>query len=99
GLHVGKSMWAIIKRLGGDFPEKLDEIAENERASWLGERYVEGNNAYEDDPQAKAEISEVNKGVYDIHARGDHDSPFAKIYWTCRQWSYDYFNVLYEQLG
>lgn len=99
GMHVGKSMWAIIKYLGGDFPEKLGDIAEHERASWLGERYVEGNNAFEDDPQAKAEIKEVNKGVYDIHARDDHDSPFARIYWTCRQWSYDYFNVLYEQLG
>lgn len=99
GMHVGKSMWAIIKYLGGDFPEKLAEIPEAERAAWLGERYVEGNNAFEDDPQAKAEIKEVNKGVYDIHARDDHDSPFARIYWTCRQWSYDYFNVLYEQLG
>jgi arginyl-tRNA synthetase len=36
--------------------------------------------------------------VYQLHADGDHDSPFAQIYWTTRQWSYDYFATLYAQL-
>jgi arginyl-tRNA synthetase len=98
GLHVGKSMWAIVHSFGGEYPEKLQEIAENERPAWLGTRYVEGNNAYEDDEAAKAEIVAVNKRVYQLHADGDHDSPFAQIYWTCRQWSYDYFALLYQQL-
>ncbi len=98
GLHVGKSMWAIIRELGGELPEKLSEIPEADRPSWLGARYVEGNNAYEDDETAKAEIVAVNKHVYQLHADGDHNSPFAQIYWTCRQWSYDYFKVLYQEL-
>jgi arginyl-tRNA synthetase len=98
GLHVGKSMWAIVRSFGGEYPEKLQAIAENERPAWLGARYVEGNNAYEDDEAAKAEIVSVNKRVYQLHAEGDHDSPFAQIYWTCRQWSYDYFALLYQQL-
>jgi arginyl-tRNA synthetase len=98
GLHVGKSLWAIIQKLGGDFPDKLDEIPAEQRPKWLGERYVEGNNAYEENETAKAEIINVNKGVYDIHARNDHESPFARVYWTVRQWSYDYFAELYNQL-
>ena len=98
GLHVGKCMWAIVRELGGENPYKLAEITENERPAWLGARYVEGNNAYEDDEAAKAEIIAVNKHVYQLHAEEDHDSPFAKIYWTVRQWSYDYFAVLYAQL-
>ena len=98
GLHVGKCLWAIIKHLGGDFPEKLAEIPDNERAQWLGDRYVEGNSAYETDETAKGEIVNVNKGVYDLIANDEHDSPFAQIYWTCRQWSYDYFGELYRQL-
>ena len=98
GLHVGKSMWAIIKQLGGEQPEKLTEIPAAERPAWLGMRYVEGNNAYEDDPVAKQEIIAANKRVYQVHAENDHDSPFAHIYWTCRQWSYDYFAELYRQL-
>jgi len=99
GLHVAKSMWGIIQELGGELPEKLQDVAETERPAWMGTRYVEGNNAYEDDETAKAEIVAVNKRVYQLHAEGDHDSPFAKIYWTCRQWSYDYFPELYKQLA
>jgi len=98
GLHAGKSMWAIVKWLGGEHPEKLSAIPESDRPSWLGERYVEGNNAYEDDETAKAEIIDYNKRVYALHDTKDHESPFAEIYWTCREWSYRYFKVLYEQL-
>lgn len=99
GLHVGKSLWAIIRELGGENPDKLNDIPETDRSTWLGARYVEGNNAYEDDESAKQEIIKVNKKVYALHAAGDHESAFAHIYWTVRQWSYDYFAVLYGQLG
>ncbi|MDB5169945.1 MAG: argS [Candidatus Saccharibacteria bacterium] len=98
GLHVGKSLWAILRELGGENPEKLADIPEAQRSTWLGQRYVAGNNAYEDDEASKAEIVEVNKRVYELHSSGDHDSPFAQIYYTTRQWSYDYFKVLYDQL-
>jgi arginyl-tRNA synthetase len=97
GLHVGKSMWAISRAIGEDV-SKLDEIALEDRPKWLGERYVEGNNAYEDDEASKAEIIAANRRVYEIQAADDHDSAFAHIYWTCRQWSYDYFVTLYDQL-
>jgi arginyl-tRNA synthetase len=98
GLHVAKGMWGIIRELGGESPEKLEAIPEAERPAWLGARYVEGNNAYEDDETAKAEIISINKRVYQIHETDDHTSPFATIYWTGRQWSYDYFATLYQQL-
>ena len=98
GLHVGKSMWAIMQALGGEHPEKLSDITERERPAWLGRRYVEGNAAYEANEVAKREIVETNKRVYQVHADDDHDSPFAHIYWTCRKWSYGYFAELYRQL-
>lgn len=98
GLHVGKSMWGIIKELGGEYPDKLRDIPEAERPKWLGARYVQGNTAYENDETARAEIVATNKKVYQLQKSGDHDSPFAHIYWTCRQWSYDYFATLYTQL-
>lgn len=96
GPHVAKSMWAIVQELGGEDPSKLTEV--EDRPRWLGERYVEGNNAYEDNPEAQAEIKEYNRRIYEIQATGDHESPLAQIYWTCRQWSYDYFAELYRQL-
>jgi arginyl-tRNA synthetase len=99
GLHVGKSMWAIVRHLGGEFPEKLAAISEADRPQWLGERYVEGNNAYEDGSEAdKQAIIDCNRRVYALHQADDHESAFAHIYWTCRQWSYEYFGTLYQQL-
>src|SRR5690606_38411378 len=53
---------------------------------------------YEDDEVSKKEIIETNKRVYQVHSENDKTSPFAEIYWTTRQWSYDYFDVLYNQL-
>lgn len=99
GLHVGKTMWAIIRRLGGENPEKLAEIPEDKRAEWMAEAYIEGTNAYEDDDDAKQQIIALNKRVYQLHSDDDRDSPFAHIYWTARTWSYDYFNEFYTRIG
>jgi arginyl-tRNA synthetase len=97
GLHAAKSMWAIMRWLDGQLA-KLDQISESERPKWLGERYVEGNNAYEDDESARVAIVEANKAIYSVHETGDHESDFAKVYWLCREWSYEYFRELYKQL-
>jgi arginyl-tRNA synthetase len=99
GLHVGKTMWAIVKQLGGEIPEKLSEISNGNRSEWMARCYVEGTRAYEDDEIAKSEIIALNKKVYQFHINNDHDSDLAKIYWTCRQWSYDYFDTFYKRIG
>ena len=99
GLHVAKNMWAMLKTLGGENPEKLSAVPEGERADWLSERYVEGNEAYESDEAAKREIIELNARIYGLHDKNDHESPFAQIYWTTRTWSYDYFNAFYARIG
>jgi arginyl-tRNA synthetase len=99
GLHVGKTMWAILKKLSGEMPDKLDEIKEAERPAWLSARYIEGNTAYEDEEAAKTEIMALNKRVYQLQSDQDHDSAFARIYWTARQWSYEAFDAFYARIG
>lgn len=99
GLHVGKTMWAILEELAGEYPEKLAAIPEAERSEWLATCYVHGTAAYEDNEAAKAQIIDLNKRVYQLFTQHDHDSPFAQIYWTCRQWSYDYFDAFYARIG
>jgi len=109
GLHVGKSMWAIVKELGGDDLDEmqvLDKLNEeivplslDERVVWITERYVAGNQAYEDHETNKQQIVAMNKKVYAIHANNDHESNLAKIYWLCREWSYQGFDEFYAQLG
>ncbi|GAC1390531.1 MAG: arginine--tRNA ligase [Candidatus Saccharimonadales bacterium] len=99
GLHVGKSMYAICKKLNGENPDGLNAVLPRDRSNWLAECYVEGSKAYDEDPKARQEIIGINKRVYELHATNDHTSPFAVIYWTCRKWSYQDFDVFYEQLG
>jgi arginyl-tRNA synthetase len=104
GLHVGKTMWAICGYLGGEHPDKLADVPVAQRPDWLTQRYIDGNAAYEESEKddkfgEKAKIIDYNKRVYQLHTDNDHDSPFAQIYWTCRQWSYDYFDGFYERIG
>jgi arginyl-tRNA synthetase len=100
GLHVGKTMWAMVQDLGGEAPDKLDQFTTlDDQINWLTKCYVAGNQAYEQDESAKTTIMDLNKRVYAIIDQADHESPLAKLYWTTRQWSYDYFNAFYDHLG
>lgn len=99
GLHVAKAMWAIITELGGENSSRLIEIPEAERSEWMTNAYVKGTGAYSDDEAAKTEITALNKRIYEIHSSDDYESEFAKIYWTCREWSYQYFEAFYSRIG
>lgn len=99
GLHVGKTMWAILQDLGGENIEKLSNIPDNERSEWMATCYVKGTQAYEENEQSKQEIIALNKRVYEIVNSNDRESAFAQIYWTTRGWSYDYFDNFYSRIG
>lgn len=101
GLHVAKCLYGMVETLGGEAPEKLAEIDSNpfERARWISSCYVLGARAYEDDEAAKAAIDALNKTVYGFHDSNDHESHLAELYWTTRQWSFDYFDAFYELIN
>jgi len=99
GLHVAKCLWGMVDELGGEKPEKLtSDIADDPfaRASWISACYVKGAAAYEATEQAKHDIDELNKTIYGFHDADDRQSLLAQIYWTTRQWSYDYFAAFYK---
>lgn len=98
GMHVGKTMWAILNHFGSEDIDAVKALPLETLGVWMGERYVEGNNAYEDSEQLQAEIKQVNKRVYQIHADNDHESAFAQIYWYLREQSYEFFKKLYADL-
>lgn len=108
GLHVAKTMWGILNRAGsGELNESLalrdiNNLSSNslpERAAVMGSRYVEANEAYETNETAKTQIVNINSRVYELHKNQDKTSNFAKIYWTCRDWSYEYFKEFYKSIG
>jgi arginyl-tRNA synthetase len=98
GLHVAKCLWGMVAELGGEYPEKLDTIDVNPfvRSRWISSCYVRGAKAYEEDAEVKAEIDELNKTIYGFHSTDNHAAPLAQIYWTTRQWSFDYFDAFYK---
>lgn len=98
GLHVAKAMFGIIAELNGEYPDKLTDVNVSEQAAFLSKSYVRGAKAYEEDAGARRDIEHYNQKVYSLHSENDHDSKFAQIYWTCRQWSYDYFNRFYNRI-
>ncbi len=99
GRHVAITLWVILQKLGGENPEKLNNIPAKDRTQWLADCYVEGNNIFETDEYIKTEMIALNKRIYKIHADNDHESNFAKIYWLARQWSYEAFDAFYARLG
>ena len=88
GLHVAKAIWGI-KQLG--LPSK--ELSLEERAEILGQAYVKGNKAYEEDLPAKKDIDKINIALY------KKDPEFKEIYELARKWSLDYFEPIYQLLG
>ncbi len=108
GLHVGKTMWAIIDELSDgswDEEDACDHLSYwtekplHERSAWLSRCYANGNKAYDKVPETVDVIKEYNKRIYGIHAQNDRETAFAKIYWTTRKWSYDAFEAFYARIG
>ena len=88
GLHVAKTMYILMQK----DPDTLtiDDI---------GKCYVEGTAAYEDDEEAHAKITELNKEIYKINSEDIHGTPLSDLYWKGRELSYEYFNHFYDSIG
>lgn len=97
GLHVAKTMYEIL-RADNDFLND-DSLSLDEKAEKIGQCYVAGTRAYEDDDEAKAEITKMNKELYEISEKDLHDSKLAELYWQGRELSYDYFKKFYASIG
>jgi arginyl-tRNA synthetase len=82
GLHVAKTIWAIMKN--GEYKDDI---------KYLGDMYVEGSNKYDSDEIAKKEIVEVNKKIF---AKSDPD--INKIYDAGKKLSLEYFDTIYKKL-
>lgn len=83
GLHVAKALWALMRQ--GQGVESAEE---------LGKAYAAGAAAYEQDPQAKKEIDEINRKVY---ARSDKE--INQRYDEGRALSLEHFEKIYKKLG
>ncbi len=91
GLHVAKAIWGLLNVKLAD--SSLSTVG-SMTMEMLGKAYVAGATAYESDEQAKKEIQEINKKVYERS-----DPEINKLYDAGRKISLDYFEGIYTLLG
>lgn len=102
GLHVAKTIYEMKRRkndLFGENLEKWNVLTVAEKSEKMAECYVAGTQAYEDDEQARKEIVELNKKIYEITTKNERASEIAQIYWLGRETSYAYFEEFYVRMG
>ncbi len=89
GPHVAKAIYILLKEgyLGAN--KSIIEQAEH-----IGNCYVKGNDAFENDPQAKREIEEINKKIYE-----GRDEKINKVYEQGKKITLAAFEELYKILG
>lgn len=84
GPHVAKALWGLQKT----------GITEPATAKELGEAYTAGSRAYEESPEAKAEIDALNQAIY---AGDNHE--LMELWRKGRDVSLAAFEQLYKILG
>ncbi|MBQ6320924.1 arginine--tRNA ligase [Candidatus Saccharibacteria bacterium] len=65
----------------------------------IAQAYVEGTRLYEEDEGARAEIVKLNKQIYELVERDEHEGELAEMYWKGRELSYRYFDEFYARIG
>ncbi len=93
GLHVGKSMYALLRYVENQ-PERLQDIPESERNTFMSKMYAEGARAYKEDEMAKQQIDQLAKQSFDRQ-----DPVYAAIYDTIFDWSFAQIDSVVRRLG
>lgn len=93
GLHVGKSMYSLLRYTSGDV-SKLQAIKEQDRNAFMSQMYAEGAKAYQGDEAVKKEIDRLAEQSFVLT-----DPQYKAVYELCKQWSFDQIDELVGRLG
>lgn len=86
GLHVAKAIWG--------FTNNPQPTTNNGSVEDWGKAYVLGAEKYETDEQAKKEINDLNKVIFDRS-----DDAVNKVYEEGRKISLEHFEEIYKKVG
>jgi arginyl-tRNA synthetase len=89
GLHVARAIYGMRQAMNESGGEDLAALTEP-----LGTYYAAGAKAHEEDEQAKAEIQDINRAVYERN-----DDLINKLYDFGKQRSFEYFDRIFDELG
>ena len=93
GLHVGKSMYSLLKYAQGDV-QRIAQIPIAERNSFMSRMYAEGAAAYKESEEAKREIDALAAQSFTCE-----DPLYKQIYELCLEWSYQQIDETVARLG
>ena len=93
GLHVGKSMYSLLRYADGDFT-RIEAIPEAERNAFMSRMYAAGSKAYKEDEVAKTEIQDLAEQSFEPKT-----ALYAQIYDLCKAWSFEQIDRTVARLG
>ena len=93
GLHVGKSMRSLLHYVDGN-ADKLNEIPEAERNTFMSRMYSEGSLAYKEDEGAKTEIDGLARESF-----SPQSEIYKQVYTICKTWSFEQIDQIVALLG
>ena len=93
GLHVGKSMYSLLRFADGDF-SKIEQIPEQERNTFMSKMYAEGARAYKEDESARLEINDLAEQSFEPKS-----GLYVQIYDLCKKWSFEQIDATVKRLG
>lgn len=93
GLHVGKSMYSLLRYVDGDVT-KLDTVPPSERNTFMSHMYAQGSAAYKEDELAKLEIDKLAQESF-----APSSELYRQVYETCKAWSFEQIDTIVTQLG
>lgn len=89
GLHIAKCLYGIRR---SKLEIRYSDLSLDEKIELLAKSYAEGNNAYEDDEEAKREIIQINRQIYEKH------SDIFPLWEETKKWSLDQFDRIYKRV-
>lgn len=93
GLHVGKSMYSLLRYVDGDIA-KLESVPKSERNTFMSKMYAEGSRAYKEDESAKIEIDDLARQSF------EPKTPlYIQVYDMCKDWSFEQIDETVARLG
>ncbi|OYX41507.1 arginine--tRNA ligase [Candidatus Saccharibacteria bacterium 32-49-12] len=93
GAHVGKSMYSLLKFVDGDIG-RLEQIAPEDRNTFMSQMYAEGAKAYREDEVAREEIVQLARQSFVLN-----DELYRQVYTICKRWSFDEIDRVMRRIG
>lgn len=91
GRNVAMGVWGAMKKAN---EKPLQDASLKDKVTFLGMCYAFANNEYETNEEAKYDIIEVNRAIYE-----GTNPEIMEVYAEGRALSLAYFDSLYEKLG